>query len=395
MLRAYRRIVLPAAALLIAGACQGTSPAGPSPPPASCTFTLSPSTLAFGASGGTSSITVTTGSSCAWTAASDRGWLTIGSGASGRGSGTVTVAVTANTNSDARAGTLTVAGQPVAVSQDGTERCIVAMSPASASFSKDGGSGTIDLTAPASCAWTAASSAGWVTNVAPAGGHGNATVTYGVTRNSAVDSRTATIRAGDAVHTVSQAGDGGACTYQVAPVEISACMSVGHELTTTVSTQAACGWTVAADASWITPIGGASRTGSGDVRVTIDDNYDAPRIGVLKLRWDTPTAGQNVRVSQAGCRYAVSTTGMNVPADGGTFTFDVYQQSDPLECGGPLQNGCVWTASADAAWITVTTPMPRAGDDRVSFTVASNADGPRSARITVRDKAVTIVQAAR
>jgi hypothetical protein len=210
-----------------------------------------------------------------------------------------------------------------------------------------------------------------------------------------VDSRTATIKAGDAVHTVTQAGDSGACTYQVAPVEITACMSVPRDLAATVTTQSACAWTVTSDDAWIAPSGGASRVGPGEASFRVGDNYDAPRIGVLKLRWDTPTAGQNVRISQAGCRYAVSTTGMNVPAGGGTFTFDVYQQSDPLECGGPLQNGCVWTAAADAAWVTVTTPMPRAGDDRVSFTVSSNAGALRSARITVRDKTVTIVQAAR
>jgi len=303
--------------------------------------------------------------------------------------------LSANANADARAATLTIAGQAVAVTQDGLQPCIVTITPASASFSKDAGTGALEVTAPASCAWTAVGSAAWITDVVPASGRGNATVTYAVTRNSAVEARSAAIRVGDATHSVSQTGDTGACVYQVAPVEIAACMSVPYELTTTVTTQPACGWTVTPDASWITPVGGASRMGSGDVRFRIGDNYEAPRLGVVKLRWDTPTAGQNVRVSQAGCRYAVSTTGLSVPADGGTFSFDVYQQSDPLECGGPLQNGCVWSAAPDAPWIAITTAMPHTGDDRVSFTVASNADGVRSARITVRDKAVTIVQAGR
>jgi len=305
------------------------------------------------------------------------------------------VTLSANENAGARAGTLTIAGQAVTVTQEGLQLCTVTISPVSSSFSKDAGNGAIEVTAPASCAWTAASGAAWVTNVVPSSGRGSATVTYAVTRNSSVEARSAAIRVGEATHTVSQAGDTGACVYQVAPVEIAACMSVPYELTTTVTTQPACGWTVTPDASWITPVGGASRMGSGDVRFRIGDNYEAPRLGILKLRWDTPTAGQNVRVSQAGCRYAVSTAGLSVPADGGTFSFDVYQQSDPLECGGPLQNGCVWSAAPDVPWITITTSMPHAGDDRVSFRVASNADGVRSARITVRDQAVTIVQAAR
>jgi hypothetical protein len=381
------------AALAAIWACETKPPTEPTPP-AVCTFTLSRSALTFGASGGSASVTVTTTAGCAWTAASDRGWVSVGSGA-GTGSGTVAVSVTANANPEARSGTLTIAGQPVAVTQAGTEACTIAISPASAAFSKDAATATLTVTAGASCAWTAVSTVEWLTVASPADGRGSGSVSYNVARNTDTAGRTGAIRVGDATLAVTQAGDSGSCEYQVAPVVINACMSVPYDLTAMVATQAACGWTAASDTSWVTMSGVASRVGPGEVRLRIADNYDAPREGMLKLRWDTPTAGQNVRVLQAGCRYAVSTNGLTVPADGGMFDFEVYQQSDPLECGGPLQNGCVWTAAADAAWITITTSMPRAGDDRVSFNVSSNADGMRSARITVRDKIVTVVQAAR
>jgi hypothetical protein len=197
------------------------------------------------------------------------------------------------------------------------------------------------------------------------------------------------------VFSISQQGDtpAPACDFHVAPVTINACMSVPYELSTTVTTQASCPWTAASDTPWISISGGASRSGPGELRFRIGDNYDASRLGVVKLRWDTPTAGQNVQVSQAGCRYAVSTTAVSAPAAGGGFTFDVFQESDPLECGGPLQNGCLWSAQSDAGWVTITSSMPRAGDDRVSFTVAPNGTGAaRTARITVRDKSVLISQ---
>jgi hypothetical protein len=72
------------------------------------------------------------------------------------------------------------------------------------------------------------------------------------------------------------------------------------------------------------------------------------------------------------------------------------QQSQPVTCGGPTQDRCVWTATSDLPWITITTGMPRAGDNPVSFTVAAN-DGTvaREGRITVRDKIVEITQAGR
>jgi hypothetical protein len=78
---------------------------------------------------------------------------------------------------------------------------------------------------------------------------------------------------------------------------------------------------------------------------------------------------------------------------GGTGTFDVLQQSDPIACGGPLQNACMWTAESDAAWITITTGLPRTGDHPLSFTVAANDGLARSGTIKVRDRTVRISQA--
>jgi hypothetical protein len=87
---------------------------------------------------------------------------------------------------------------------------------------------------------------------------------------------------------------------------------------------------------------------------------------------------------------------INIAAAGGSSRFDVIQQSDPLECGGALQDRCVWTAQANVPWITITTSMPQAGDNPVLFTVADNPDTTaRSGTIVVRDKTVVITQAGR
>ena len=75
--------------------------------------------------GGSNSVTVTTASHCTWSAASDRGWMTISSGASGTGNGAVTVNVTANPTDAVRTGTLTIAGQSVSVREDSAERCTI------------------------------------------------------------------------------------------------------------------------------------------------------------------------------------------------------------------------------------------------------------------------------
>jgi hypothetical protein len=390
-----RLLAAVAAVVGLVWACGGEkSPTQPTPA-TSCTVGVSPGSLSFGSAGGSAAVSVSVGTTCAWTSSSDRAWMAIASGASGSGAGTVSIAVTANAATTARTGTLTVGGVGVPVQQDGAAVvCSVSIAPSSASYSKDAATGSVAVTVPSSCGWTAVSTVDWIT-VTGGTGTGPASVGYSVARNTSPTPRTGTIQIGETTFTIEQQGDAGTCQFRVAPVTINACMSAGYELVTTVITDAACPWTAAPDASWISLSGPVSRVGPGDVRFRISDNYDAPRLGVIKLRWDTPTAGQNVQVAQAGCRYSVSTTAINAAAAGGTFTFDVYQQSDPYECGGPLQNGCVWTAKSDSPWLAITSSMPRTGDDRVSFSVAPNSGGARSGVITVRDKIVMVNQAPR
>ena len=101
-------------------------------------------------------------------------------------------------------------------------------------------------------------------------------------------------------------------------------------------------------------------------------------------------------VTLPGCRYGVSRNAFQFTAAAADGTFDVLQQSDPLTCGGATQDRCVWTARADVDWIRIVTTMPRAGDDRVTFTVAANgAAAARTGHITVRDKVITVAQAGR
>jgi hypothetical protein len=307
----------------------------------------------------------------------------------------VSVTVTANGGTDARTGTLTIAGQSVPVTQQAASiACTYDMAPASAAFGKDAGSGSFTLTAPAGCQWAASTTDGWISVSAPASGTGSGTVTYTVSRNTQLGGRTGAISVADRRFQVTQAGDTGICEYRVAPVELSPCMAPS-QITTSIVTDATCPWTVTPDASWMSVVGGTSGTGSATVTVNVGENWDAPRLGLLMVRWPTPTAGQNVRVAQAGCHYSVTVPSIDVVAAGGPAQFGVYQQSDPYTCGGPLQNACMWIAQADVSWITVTTSMPQYGDNpQVRLTIAANTTGAaRSGNVRVRDQVVRITQA--
>ena len=90
----FPSLLLMAALVLAPLACDSKSPVEPSP--AACTYTLSTASLTVGSQGGPNSVTVTTAANCAWSAASDRGWMTINGGSTGTGSGVVSISLAPN-----------------------------------------------------------------------------------------------------------------------------------------------------------------------------------------------------------------------------------------------------------------------------------------------------------
>jgi hypothetical protein len=390
MWRSLRGLVLFAAVGLVITSCESSSPTQPSPGP--CTYLVSPGTLSLGPAGGVQTVTVTAESHCAWSATSDSPWISITAGASGTGTGVVTVNVAANPGTAMRTGILTVAGQAITVRVDGLEPCTLEISPASASFNERPATGSFSVLTQPHCSWTAASAASWLTVTGGSPGTGGGTVSYAVEGNPEVAGRSGTIAVGERTFTVTQAGDPSRCEYSVAPVELSPCMAA-TTLTVGVTTEAGCSWTAETSVPWITLTGGQAGNGSGAITMNVTDNWAPPRQGLVMVRWPTPTAGQNVQVSQAGCHYAVTTPAIGVGAGGGAGSVGVFQQSEPTACGGPLQNACVWVAQSTVPWITVTTAMPQRGDGQLSFTVAPNSGPARTGTIAVQDRVVTITQA--
>ena len=85
---------------------------------AQCTYSVSPLSVSALSTGFSGSISVSTGSSCAWTATSSVAWITVTSGASMSGLGSANYTVAATTTP--RTGTLTAAGQTVTITQLGS-----------------------------------------------------------------------------------------------------------------------------------------------------------------------------------------------------------------------------------------------------------------------------------
>ena len=157
---------------------------------AQCTYSVSPTTVSASSAGLNSSISVVTGSSCAWTPASTVAWITItSSGMSGLGSFSFSVA--ANGTGSPRTGTMIVAGQIVTVTQS-TGSCTYSVSPTSVSAPMTGLNGSVSVTTGSSCAWSATSAATWIT-VTSGGMSGLGSVNYTVAPTTAPRTGTLTV----------------------------------------------------------------------------------------------------------------------------------------------------------------------------------------------------------
>jgi hypothetical protein len=170
-----------------------------------CTYALTQTSASYSSSGGGGSVGVTAPGGCAWTAASNVGWITITAGSSGTGIGTVNYLVAANTSSIALTGTVTIAGQTFTVTEDGVP-CAYALSQSSASYSSSGGGGSVGVTAPGGCAWTASSNVGWITITAGNSGTGDGTVSYSVGANTSTNGLNGAITIAGQTFTVAEGG---------------------------------------------------------------------------------------------------------------------------------------------------------------------------------------------
>ena len=415
-----------------------------------CSYSVSPASLAFDASGGPGSVTVTTVGNCAWTASTTTPWITINSGASGSGNGSTAFTVAANTTSSSRGGSLTAAGTTVTITQAApcappaitTQPQSTTTAPGAPVTLSVGNSGS----APINYQWysgtTAISGATSASlTVSPA-----ATTSYFVRVSNAcgtIDSATATVTV---------------CSFTASPASFSF-DTVGGTGSITVTSSAGCAWSATTTTPWITINSGASGGGNGTVGFTAAANTGAARTGTLTV------AGVTVTVNQAACStpaigtqpqsttiMAGSSATLTVAATGTTplsyqwftgttaiagataasltvtptattsyfvritnacgtadsaaatvtvcsfaanptsFTFDTSGGSGTITVTSSA--GCTWTATTTTPWITINSGASGSGNGTVSFSVAANSGASRSGTLTVAGVTISVTQSA-
>jgi hypothetical protein len=262
---------------------------------AACLYTFSQTSFSFSSSGGSGSVTVSSsGSNCSWTAVSNSSWISITSTAGN----SVSFAVQASDGA-ARAGTLTVAGQTITVSQSGT--CSISLGGLP-NADAGGGTGALTVNAATGCEWRVSTSAPWAL-VYPSSGTGPAQVTWVIQPNKSTASRSLTITSGTSTATVTQPGRT-FCSVAPAPSGYTVGYS-GGSYAIAVTTDASCTYGITSNADWLKVYGTqTSFTGSVTVFIIVSANTaSTARFGTMSIGDQTLPVTQSASYQTPGTRF--------------------------------------------------------------------------------------------
>ncbi len=230
-----------------------------------------------------------------------------------------------------------------------TAQCAVTLASNSLNMGASGGDGALSISVNRECSWNAKPDADWITLTSAATGQGGATVTFRVGANSTLSTRSGGIAVNDQRVDVMQSG--APCTYSLSRTD-DALAGTGGERTILVTAGPSCAWTATSNSAWITISAGASGTGSASVTIDVAPNTGPQRSGTVGI------AGQTYRLSQAaagapapGCTFSLSSTNPSVSATGGPISLTVL-----------AGDGCEWTATSNASWLSITAGVSGTGD---------------------------------
>lgn len=154
--------------------------------------------------------------------------------------------------------------------------------------------------------------------------------------------------------------------------------AAGGTGTLSVTTNPECAWTATSPAPWIS-LSPSSGQGSASVEFRVAPNdSNAPRNGNVVVN------SEQLRVSQrAPCRFEISPATHNMSSVGANGQVRVSTSND-----------CAWTATTDASWILLTSPVSGSGNGAVTFVVEANNASERTGHIVIGGQPSTVTQLA-
>ncbi len=253
-------------------------------------LTVSPTTLSYGPSGSSQTVTVSSNVNN-WAVSESYSWISV-SKTSGSGNSTFSITCTENTTSSARNGTVTVSVEgitrTISVSQ---EKPTLTASSANLNFGS--GEETKNVYVTSNLDWHLGIFPMWISTSASST-NGNGTLSITCEANSASLPRTATITltGGNLTKTIDITQEAGA--IGVTPTSLN---FINDGETKTFSITAHGNWTISDSESWIT-VGSTSGSGNAIIFVTCDPGVMGERTGTITVSSGGDT--KTVSVTQAG-----------------------------------------------------------------------------------------------
>jgi hypothetical protein len=170
--------------------------------PASCSFSLSPTTRLLPPGASQSSVDMVTATGCSWAVSTSASWLSVSSPTFASGPAPLTFAANANPSASSRTGTIVAGGKTLTVTQAGNSTCTFDLPGDRVTFGRDASTGSVTVAINGSCPLTAASDVGWLSVTAV--DKATSTVTYAVSQNDTGYQRTGGLRLGSSVLSVTQ-----------------------------------------------------------------------------------------------------------------------------------------------------------------------------------------------
>ncbi len=167
------------------------------------------------------------------------------------------------------------------------------------------------------------------------------------------------------------------CSFNFAATSASVAATSSTGSLSFTAPASSCAWAATQNHDWLIITSGTAGMGNGTIAYSVAANTGAARSGTLTI------AGQTYTVNQAAfCGFTFAASSATVGAAAGTGSVGVTA-SDAA---------CSWTATSNAAWITITGGASGAGSRTVNYSVAANTGVPRTGKITVAGQTYTVNQ---
>ena len=149
-----------------------------------------------------------------------------------------------------------------------------------------------------------------------------------------------------------------------------------------VTAPAGTNWTAVSNNNWIIITSGNSGTGNGIVFYSVRDNFTPDfRTGSITIAHRTYLIRQD-GTGTGTCNNSITPIGQSFVAAGGNGTIQVTAAAN-----------CIWNATSNASWLTITSDNGGQGNGTVTFSVSANASGiGRKATISVAGQTFAIKQ---